>query len=602
MTDDEQPSNTRTWSNSLKTAAIVFGVNALLTGFKFAVHWMSGSLAVLAEAWHSFTDIATSGLVFLAILASSRRHRIAVQPNDIPAKQQAVSNLEIAASVCVGLLLLAVSGLLFNKLIGSRVIAIRNPLLSGLIFIIFSIGSYLVGTFETQVGKNQASIGLLSDGVHAKADMFASLLTGLSLVLYAMGVNIDKWMACAIALIVLCLALDTFINAYRVYQDKNGSSLYAYRFLSAFLSIFSMHNLRHLPRCFHRLLTSCLGDSRNVTLLCQTLLAMPFVALLVYYGSTAFYIVSANETAIIERFGKPMKGEPIPPGLHIKLPWPMDRAIAVRTATIEQLNIGNVSASDTEAYLWTRKHGSEEAFLAGDNNFFYPYIILHYRIGDPFEYLYNNANPRQLLNEIGHRVAVALFAREPFYDIATTDRGLLQEKMKRDIQAALDRHGSGIELINVNFRDIHPPITIAKAFENVIAGFQKKQELVNQALGYANNVVPEARGNAEDRIQSAAGESFMRLSAAEGNAKRFELRLPETEAQKRLSMLRIYHETMKETLKDKTKIIVDPDVGTPDIWMNFKDDESAVFNAPQVINKRVGDRRMNEERARYEER
>jgi membrane protease subunit HflK len=438
--------------------------------------------------------------------------------------------------------------------------------------------------------------------MHAKADMFASLLTGLSLILYAMGVNIDRWMAGAIAVIILCLALDTFVNAYRVYRDKNGDSLYTYRFLSAFLSVFSLRNLKRLPRYSQRLLANCLGESRNVALLYQTLLAMPFVAMLVCYGSTAFYTVSANETAIVERFGKPLKGDPVPPGLHMKLPWPMDSAIKVRTATIEQLNIGNVSAAGTRAYLWTRKHGTEEAFLAGDNNFFYPYIILHYRIGDPFQYLYNNANPRQLLNETGHRVAVSLFARESFYDIATTDRGKLQEKMKQEIQAALKRHQSGLELINVNFRDIHPPITIAKAFENVIAGFQKKQERINQALGYANNVVPDARGDAEKRIQSAAGQSVMRQSNAEGNAKRFELRLPATEAEKQLSMLRIYHETMREALKGKTKIIVDPDVGTPDVWINFSG-EKASLNAPQTRREeRMGGRRMNEERTRYEER
>lgn len=601
MADDSLPVPSKTWSNSLKTAAIVFGVNVLLTGFKFIVYWMSDSLAVLAEAWHSFTDIATSGLIFLAILVSNRKRRKTTASKEDPAEMRAVGNLEIAASVCVGLLLLAVSGLLFKKLIDSQVIAIRNPLLSGLVFVVFSIGAYLVSTFETQVGKSQASLGLLSDGMHAKADMFASLLTGLSLILYAMGVNVDKWMAGTIAAIILCLALDTFVNAYRVYRDKNGNSLYAYRFLAAFFSIFSIYNLKRLLQCFHRLLVTFLGDSRNATRLCKTLLVMPFVVLLLFYGSTAFYTVSFNETVIIERFGRPLKGNPIPPGLHVKLPWPMDSAIKVKTATIEQLNIGNVSASNTQAYIWTRKHGSEEAFLAGDNNFFYPYIILHYRIDDPFEYLYNNANPRQLLNEIGHRVAVALFAREPFYDIATTDRGRLQEKMKQDIQAALNRHKTGIELINVNFKDIHPPILIAKAFENVIAGFQKKQELINQALGYANNVLPDARGKAEKRIQSAAGESVMRLSNAEGNAKRFELRLPETEAQKRLSMLRIYHETMKDTLKDKTKIIVDPDVGTPDIWMNFKN-ETTVFGSPQTKSDRMGDRRMDEERKRYEER
>ena len=50
-----------------------------------------------------------------------------------------------------------------------------------------------------------------------------------------------------------------------------------------------------------------------------------------------------------------------------------------------------------------------------------------------------------------------------------------------------------------------PPISIARSFENVIAGFQEKQELINQAIGYANSVVPESRGKAENQVQTAAG-------------------------------------------------------------------------------------------------
>jgi regulator of protease activity HflC (stomatin/prohibitin superfamily) len=61
----------------------------------------------------------------------------------------------------------------------------------------------------------------------------------------------------------------------------------------------------------------------------------------------------------------------------------------------------------------------------------------------------------------------------------------------------------------------------------------------------------------------------MRLSKARGEARRFALRLPGTRTWKQISMSRIYQETMKEALKDKTKIIVDPDAGTPDLWMNI---------------------------------
>ena len=568
MTDELQPQHRIRWSNALKTALIVLCANIVLTVMKFVVFRLSGSLAVLAEAWHSFTDIATSLLVFAAILIPGiRKNKTAAPAGDADAVKPAGA-LEIGVSMLIGLLLLGVSCLVFKKVMVSQAVVLRNPLLCGVIFIVFSIGSFLVSSFETQVGKNQASLGLVSDGMHAKADMFASLLTGLSLILYAMGINIDRWMAAGIGVIIFCLAVDTFVNAYRVYRDKSSRSLYSYRFLAAFFSIFTIKNFKHLALKLHDVFPSR-KYNRIYKWMYRLLITAPLAALLVLYASTACYTVSVGQTAVVERLGKPLgQVKPVRPGLHFKLPWPVDKVIKVSSATIEKLNIGNVSASDTKAYLWTLKHGSEEAFLTGDNNFFYPYIILHYKISDPYQYLYSYSAPRQLLNEIGHREAVSLFARESFYDIATRRRAGLEKKMKQNIQAALDRHASGIEVICVNFKDIHPPISIARSFEIVIAGFQEKQELINMAIGYANSVVPESRGKAENQVQTAAGDKAMRLNKALGEARRFELRLPGTPVQKQISMSRIYQETMKEALKDKTKIIVDPGAGTPDLWMN----------------------------------
>ena len=58
-----------------KTAAIALGLNTFLTLAKFILYFFSGSLAILAEAWHSLTDIATSALVFIAVKRTSRTAR-----------------------------------------------------------------------------------------------------------------------------------------------------------------------------------------------------------------------------------------------------------------------------------------------------------------------------------------------------------------------------------------------------------------------------------------------------------------------------------------------------------------------------------------------
>jgi len=50
-----------------RTAGISILANVILTILKFVAFSFTGSIAVLAEAWHSFSDITTSILVFMSV-------------------------------------------------------------------------------------------------------------------------------------------------------------------------------------------------------------------------------------------------------------------------------------------------------------------------------------------------------------------------------------------------------------------------------------------------------------------------------------------------------------------------------------------------------
>ena len=86
--------NLRGWKQSdlkVKTAAAATAMNTILTAIKFLLYLFSGSMAILAEAWHSFSDIATSLLVFIAIRRSSVKAQEVKE--GIPAKYNTNSQL-----------------------------------------------------------------------------------------------------------------------------------------------------------------------------------------------------------------------------------------------------------------------------------------------------------------------------------------------------------------------------------------------------------------------------------------------------------------------------------------------------------------------------
>lgn len=567
MSEQLSPEKLKGHDVKVKIAASAIGIHTVLTGVKFLLYYFSGSMAVFAEAWHSFADIATSLLVFIALI-QAQKHEI---PDESGQKQQKrVNYFELAISLGIGIMLATVACSLILKFFQAEPKIIENSLVSGLIFLAFSFGSYFIYRFETKIGEKENSIGLISDAMHSRADMTASLITGFALILYSIGLDLDRWVAGLIALFVLSFAIETIANVIIVFSHQDSEYLLRYRSFKIISFLFDRAALKETTKSIQSFLETRFGNTKTMRVIYKTIFVLPPIIIVAVYLFTAFFMVGIGEKAVVERFGRPVNfDEPAGPGLHIKWPWPVDEVKKVKVAYIEQLNIGNIS-SIQKALLWTRRHGAEEPFLSGDNNFFYPYIVLHYRIKDVFQYLYKNTDPKKLVDEAGHRVATHLFAQEKFYDIASTERKRLEQDMLASLQTCLDELESGIELLTVNFKDIHPPIFVADSFEKVIAGYQEKQKIINDALGYKNNVLPESRGMAAKEMEAARSYITDRKKKAEGKSMRFVVSLPGSKREREVAMSRIHLQTIKEVLKEKRKIVIDPRAGMVEIWTDFE--------------------------------
>ena len=55
-------------------------------------------------------------------------------------------------------------------------------------------------------------------------------------------------------------------------------------------------------------------------------------------GMTSCYTVSQDEEAVVRRFGKYVRSEQ--PGLHLKLPWPIEKADCVRITEAKKQEFG----------------------------------------------------------------------------------------------------------------------------------------------------------------------------------------------------------------------------------------------------------------------
>lgn len=549
-----------------KAAAVSSCLNILLTLLKFMLFFFTGSLAVLAEAWHSFSDIGTSLLVFLAVSKEPKS-----SDDDAGPERGKAALPERIIATAIGVFLSVVAVVLIVQFFTVEPAAVKNPLLAGCIFIGFSLGSFLVSRYETMVGRAEDSVGLIADGMHAKADMVASLITGFSLILYHLGLDLDRWVAGLIALFILSFGLETLINALTSLLGKGESAIYGRKSRTIqtallerrnWITLFEFVRSREVRRIIRK--DSVVKTARLVLL---ALLAMAAC----WLASTCFFTVEITEQAVVERFGRPIDrgdGTAIGSGFHFKMPWPVDRVVKKETHPIRQMSVGNEVSDNSVMLLWTLEHGDDSPFISGDNNYFYPYIVVHYRIKDLYDFLYSHRDAEALLHSITLERMTRTFSTMSFYEIVLDFRTAFENDMCDAIQLELDDLSAGIEIVSINVKDIHPPVNVSPTFESVIAALQQKEEMINKAMGKASEMLCTKRGEAARLKEDAIGLMKDTKLRSAGDASIFTARLPENEAVRRITMKRLYLEAMTEALSERDMILYDRRAGIPEIWLN----------------------------------
>jgi modulator of FtsH protease HflK len=576
-----------------KTATLATGLNVLLTVAKFALYSVTGSLAILAEAWHSFSDIATSALTYVAVRRTVVREKQAAranggdeggspgvssgeipsQPVDAEADTQATRALPSAeqiTSLVIGVVILIAGLTLLSKVLWYQPIVLAKPLLAGVLFIAFAVGSYLVHRLEIDVGQKTGSSGLVADGMHARADMIASLLTGASLILYHLGVNLDRVIAALIALLILSLAVETIVNLLVGYA--RGEMRYVPRYRSHEILVKAL-SASWLSQVAGRVMGQAgVPDvaSRFVGRAKRWVKPGIIAIVVVLYGRTCFFTVGLGQEGIVEHLGKPTR-RAVQPGFHVRWPWPIDRVLLVDKNNVRTSRVGNETDPLAFALIWTREHGTEVSFVAGDEGLFFPYIVVHWRIKDTFDVVFRQQEATILLDAVTHQTLSELCAKREFYDIACAYRKKLPEELRSIVQARLDELESGLEIVSVNMSDVHPPVSIASSFEEVVvAEYQETQQMLNEALGYKNQRLADARGQAA-RIKSQAGVyKTEQVGRAKGLGGRFTLHAASLSEGRDVSLERMYFDHVTDSLRDIPKVLIEPEVGRPDLWMGFK--------------------------------
>jgi Cu+-exporting ATPase len=288
---------------------------------------------------------------------------------------------------------------------------------------------------------------------------------------------------------------------------------------------------------------------------------------------SGFYAVKPDEVGVIERFGK--KVTPFStPGLHYKLPWPVERLTRIQAHRVRVVEIGfrsSASASSAEpaAYEWNVQHRGgrfqsrpeESRVLTGDQNMIELNAAVHYEVEHPDAFLFRQMDGDTTIREAAESVIHGVTSTTPLDDVLTTGRQAIEAKTLVELQRRMDRYETGIRVLRVKLEDVHPSLEVVDAFREVSAAFEEKNRLVNEAEGYRNEQVALARGSGKAQVQNANAYTLGRTNRAAGDGSRFTQEEQAFRSAPGPTETRLYLETMEQVLPGKRKLIVDSGKG-----------------------------------------
>lgn len=237
------------------------------------------------------------------------------------------------------------------------------------------------------------------------------------------------------------------------------------------------------------------------------------------------------------------------PGLHFHL-WPIE-TVEIATIQERQMTIGSATRTGPQAGL----------MLSGNQNIVDVTFAVLYSVVDPSAYLFNVADPDEVLRQLAESAMREVVGRRPAQDVFRDDRQGISLDVKQIVQETLDEYGAGIQVNTVSIEDAAPPRPVADAFDEVQRAEQDEDRFIEEANQYANQKLGAARGEAAQVREVAAAYKDRVVKEAEGEAQRFVSVYEEYAKAPEVTRKRLFLETMENVLRDSSKVIIEQNSG-----------------------------------------
>lgn len=292
-------------------------------------------------------------------------------------------------------------------------------------------------------------------------------------------------------------------------------------------------------------------------------------------ASTCVVIIDPTEEALIERLGKPLEAENgvLKPGLHFKMPWPVDKVHRHKTEQVQSFYVGYRPVDDNEvetpAVLWTTAHTTKigekpiemmvadkragEDFDASLNqrevppvNLMVVSIPVQYQVTELKNWVYEHQNASQLLESIAYQETTRYMVNADFFDVLSAGLGNASQALQERIQKRADELKLGVRILFVGLQDVHPSIKAAQKFQDVVGATIQREATRMEAEAYGLRQIPSARAQAAQILDDAQSRKESSVLMARGISEQFLNQIKSYEASNLVYTNRAYLKTLSE--------------------------------------------------------
>ncbi|MBI5542601.1 MAG: protease modulator HflK family protein, partial [Deltaproteobacteria bacterium] len=502
----------------VRASLTAMGVDLTLIAIKAIQAAATGSLALVADAWHSSSDLVVSLAVLVGVLVR-RRSEAAAAPSVFLAGAEGAATpatgatrsggrLESWIAYAVSMAILYVPYEIVTSIREGSGRPVQRVGIA-VVGLLACIGlSWFAARLKLTVGKEADSPTLAADGWHSWTDMLSSVAVLLSVMGGLAGVNIDSLVAAGIAALIGLTGLELLASSVLgLIRGTAPQPVSIGAWLKARLSVSSPPGAEEkpAPAVEGPGLTPPATAPAPARSLAWLRLRLPRRAPALFAGLAAvvwlasgLILIEQDEVGIRLRFGARVAPE-LEPGLHLVLPWPLETVRRV-PSSIARLEIGfrSVSGVQSSELLWdaTRAGGGgvrledESLALTGDEGAVAVSFVIHYRASDPVRFAMGANGVEGVLRSLAESQVRETLATEPVDRLLTEDRAALFSRVRAGLVESVVRLKLGIEIVNVLCRELHPPFETVSAFRDAFTAREDQLKVLNQAEAYQNESLP----------------------------------------------------------------------------------------------------------------